>query len=305
MDPLDHRTIADPSRGNSSLGDSSLAGRPFVKMNGLGNEILILDLREHPVEVSPEAAHALARADVLPFDQTMVLYPPQRADTAAFVRILNNDGSEASACGNGTRCIAAYETERTGLPHTLFESRAGLLDCTVREDGLVSVDMGAPRLEWAQIPLSHDVGDTSSVIVPGFEALGSAAMASMGNPHATFFVADADVVDVDGQGAALERHPLFPERANISFASFVSADHIKLNVWERGAGRTLACGTAACAAGVNAVRTGRSGPMVTVSLPGGDLKIHWRAEDGHVLMTGPVAHEFTGILTTDMLHERA
>lgn len=288
MDPLDHRTLAH---------------RPFVKMNGLGNEILILDLRAHPVEIPPETARALARPEALPFDQAMVLYPPQRDDTAAFVRILNNDGSEASACGNGTRCIAAYEAERTAVPHMLFESRAGLLDCTVRDDGLVSVDMGAPRLDWAQIPLAHDVGDTSHVIVPGFEALGPAVMASMGNPHATFFVDDADAVDLDRLGPALEHHALFPERANISFASFTSADHIKLHVWERGAGRTLACGTAACAAGVNAVRTARAGRSVVVTLPGGDLRIQWREADGHVLMTGPVAHEFSGILTPEMLGE--
>lgn len=292
MDPLDHRPLA-----NATLADCS-----FVKMNGLGNEILVLDLRENPVEIAPETARALARPTALPFDQAMVLYPPRRAGTAAFVRILNNDGSEASACGNGTRCIAAYEAERTGSSHMLFESRAGLLDCTVRDDGLVSVDMGAPRLDWAQIPLSHDVGDTSQVIVPGFEALGPAVMASMGNPHATFFVPDADAVDVEKLGAALEHHPLFPERANISFASFISPDHIKLHVWERGAGRTRACGTAACAAGVNAGRTGRAGRIVTVILPGGDLRIHWRAEDGHVLMTGPVAHEFKGTVTADMLH---
>ncbi len=280
-----------------------LAHRPFVKMNGLGNEILVLDLRDAPVEVSPAAARALARAHVLPFDQAMVLYPPQRADTVAFVRILNNDGSQSSACGNGTRCIAAYEAQRTGTPHMVFESAAGLLDCTVRPDGLVSVDMGAPRLGWAEIPLARDVDDTRAVLVPGFEALGPAAMASMGNPHATFFVPDADAVDVEGLGAALEHHPLFPERANIAFASFIAPNHIRLHVWERGAGRTRACGTAACAAGVNAVRTGRAGRETTVTLPGGDLHIHWRESDLHVRMTGPIAFEFTGALTAEMLDE--
>lgn len=280
-----------------------LAHRPFVKMNGLGNEILVLDLRENPVEMTPAAARALARRHVLPFDQAMVLYPPKRADTVAFVRILNNDGSQSSACGNGTRCIAAYEAGRTGLSHMVFESAAGLLDCTVHPDGLVSVDMGAPRLDWADIPLSHDVGDTSAVPVPGFEALGPAAMASMGNPHATFFVPDAGKVDVDGLGAALEHHPLFPERANIAFASFPAPDHVLLHVWERGAGRTRACGTAACAAAVNAVRTGRAGRQTRITLPGGDLHIHWREHDHHVLMTGPVEHEFDGILSPGMLDE--
>ena len=283
----------------------ALDNRPFVKMNGLGNEILVLDLRIDPVEVPPAAARALARPSVLPFDQAMVLYPPRRADTAAFVRILNNDGSLSAACGNGTRCIAALEAERTGTPHVLFESEAGLLDCTVRPDGQVKVDMGAPRLGWQEIPLARDVGDTAWVLVPGFESLGPAVMVSMGNPHAVFFVEDADAMDVEGLGAALEHHPLFPERANISFASLTAPDRILLHVWERGAGRTRACGTAACATGVAAVRTGRTGRAVTVTLPGGPLEIEWRESDGHVLMTGPVEHEFAGTLTPAMLDEAA
>lgn len=284
---------------------ADLAHRPFVKMNGLGNEILILDLRGSPAEVSPDAARALARPDVLPFDQAMVLYNPRREGTCAFVRILNNDGSESAACGNGTRCIATYEAEASGSSHMLFESPAGLLDCTVQPDGLVRVDMGAPRLEWQEIPLSHTVADTSAVLMPGFEQLGPAAMASMGNPHATFFVPDANAVDVDRLGAALEAHELFPEKANISFASLIEPDHILLHVWERGAGRTRACGTAACAAGVNGVRTGRTGRQVTVTLPGGDLKIHWRESNGHVEMTGPTEFEFAGKITAGMLNGAA
>ncbi|MFG1181628.1 diaminopimelate epimerase [Xanthobacter sp. V7C-4] len=282
-----------------------LANRPFVKMNGLGNEILVLDLRADPVEVPAAAARALARPSVLPFDQAMVLYPPRREGTAAFVRILNSDGSFSAACGNGTRCIAALEAERTGAPHALFESEAGLLDCHVRPDGQVEVDMGAPRFDWRDIPLSRDVGETAQVIVPGFEALGPASLVSMGNPHAVFFVPDANSVDVERLGAALEHHPLFPERANISFASLTAPDRILLHVWERGAGRTRACGTAACATGVSAARTGRTGRSVTVTLPGGDLEISWREADGHVLMTGPVEHEFSGTLSPAMLEEAA
>lgn len=282
-----------------------LAHRPFVKMNGLGNEILVLDLRADAVEVSPAAARALARPGVLPFDQAMVLYPPRREGTAAFVRILNNDGSVSAACGNGTRCIAFLEAERTGAPHVLFESEAGLLDCVVQPDGQVEVDMGAPRFGWRELPLARDVGDTAAVAIPGFEALGPACLVSMGNPHAIFFVPDADAVDVERLGAALEHHPLFPERANISFASLTAPDRILLHVWERGAGRTRACGTAACATAVAAVRTGRAGRDVTVTLPGGDLVIRWRESDGHVLMTGPVEHEFAGILTAAMLEEAA
>lgn len=277
-----------------------LAHRRFVKMNGLGNEILVLDLRADPVEVSPAAARALARPHVLPFDQAMVLYPPRRADTAAFVRILNRDGSLSSACGNGTRCIAAYEAEASGAGRVRFESEAGLLDCRIAPDGQVSVDMGPPHFGWTEIPLSRDVGDTAAVAIPGHEALGPAVMVSMGNPHAVFFVADADRVDVEGLGAALEHDPLFPERANISFASLKGPDHLLLHVWERGAGRTRACGTGACAAAVAAARTGRTGRRVTVTLPGGDLRIDWRA-DGHVEMTGPAAFEFEGEITPAML----
>jgi len=284
---------------------SPLAHRPFVKMNGLGNEILVLDLRDEPVEVTPAEARALARPTVLPYDQAMVLYPPRQPGTAAFVRILNNDGSESAACGNGTRCIAALEAERTGTPHVRFESAAGLLDCVVNADGSVSVDMGPPRLGWREIPLARDVGDTAAVLIPGFEALGPASLVSMGNPHAVFFVADADAVDLERLGPALEHHPLFPERANISFASPIGADAFLLHVWERGAGRTRACGTAGCATAVSAARTGRAGRTVRVELPGGALALEWRAGDDHVLMTGPVAHEFRGALTPAMLEEAA
>ncbi len=281
-----------------------LAHRRFVKMNGLGNEILVLDLRTDPVEVPAAAARALARPGVLPFDQAMVLYPPRRADTRAFVRILNSDGSPSAACGNGTRCIAALEAEASGEPRVRFESEAGLLDCRLEPDGRVSVDMGPPRFGWHEIPLARDVGDTQAVAIPGHEALGPASLVSMGNPHAVFFVPDAAAVDVEGLGAALEHHPLFPERANISFASLTAPDRILLHVWERGAGRTRACGTGACAAAVSAMRTGRTGRAVTVTLPGGDLDIVWR-HDGHVVMTGPVAYEFSGELTPAMLGEAA
>jgi len=282
-----------------------LAHRRFVKMNGLGNEILVLDLRADPVEVSPAAARALARPGVLPFDQAMVLYPPRRPQTRAFVRILNSDGSLSAACGNGTRCIAALEAELAGDAHVVFESEAGLLDCRVEADGRVSVDMGAPRFGWRDIPLARDVGETTAVVIPGFEQLGPASFVSMGNPHAVFFVADADKMEVERLGAALEHNLLFPERANISFASLKGPKHILLHVWERGAGRTRACGTGACATAVAAARIGRAGRRSTVTLPGGDLDILWRESDGHVVMTGPVAFEFSGEIAPAMLGEVA
>ncbi|TCT05159.1 diaminopimelate epimerase [Aquabacter spiritensis] len=283
----------------------SLAGRHFVKMNGLGNEILVLDLRDDPAEVTPAAARALARPGVLPFDQAMLLYPPRGGEAAASVRILNSDGSESGACGNGTRCIAALEAARTGDMHPVFESAAGRLDCTVHPDGSVSVDMGVPHFGWREIPLASDVGATEAVRMPGYDLLGPASFVSMGNPHAVFFVPMADAVDVAATGAALEHDPLFPERANISFAEMLAPDHILLHVWERGAGRTRACGTAACATAVAAARTGRAGRRVRVTLPGGDLTIAWREADGHVVMTGPVAHDFSGVLTPAMLADAA
>ncbi|MFH1557302.1 MAG: diaminopimelate epimerase, partial [Pseudomonadota bacterium] len=169
----------------------------------------------------------------------------------------------------------------------------------------VTVDMGAPHLDWKHIPLAHAVADTSAHVLAGYEALGPANFVSMGNPHAVFFVPDADAVEVETLGFALEHDPLFPARANISFAQMLSPEHILLHVWERGAGRTRACGTAACATAVAAVRTGRSGRDGRVTLPGGDLSVSWRQADGHVLMTGPVAYEFSGVLTPAMLAEAA
>ncbi|MCK0197536.1 diaminopimelate epimerase [Ancylobacter sp. 6x-1] len=282
---------------------ATLANRPFVKMNGLGNEIVVLDLRADPVMVPPQEARALARPEALPFDQIMALYPPKRAGTDAFVRIINADGSEAGACGNGTRCIALYESVRTGRDHLVFESPAGLLDCRMVPDG-ITADMGAPRFGWQEIPLAHAVAHTDAVDLT-LENLSSPALANVGNPHATFFVDEAEAVDLARLGPLLERHELFPDRANIGIARLLAPDHIRLDVWERGAGLTRACGSAACAAAVNAMRTGRSpradNRPVRVSLPGGDLFIVWRAADDHILMTGPAETEFEGVLAPDML----
>ncbi|HSI39971.1 MAG TPA: diaminopimelate epimerase [Xanthobacteraceae bacterium] len=280
---------------------AALANRPFVKMNGLGNEIVVLDLRDDPLDVPPAEARALARPGVLPFDQIMALYPPVTPGTAAFVRIVNADGSEAGACGNGTRCIALYEAGRTGRDHVVFESVAGPLDCQVAAAG-ITVDMGAPRFGWADIPLAGPVPDTAAVDLPGAPPeLGPAALVDVGNPHAVFFVGDLTAHDLGRFGPVLERHALFPDRANISLAQLVGPDHLLLAVWERGAGLTRACGSAACAAMVAAVRAGLTGRRARVSLPGGDLVVAWREEDGHIVMTGPAETEFAGRLTAAML----
>jgi diaminopimelate epimerase len=278
-----------------------LADRPFRKMNGAGNAIIVLDLRADAVVIPPDEVRAVAAR--VPFDQMMVLYPARTPGTDAFVLILNQDGSESGACGNGTRCIAQVLFEDslftgTGKATLLFETRAGLLTCCRAEGGLITVDMGPPRLKWDEIPLAEPFADTRAIeleIGPrGAPILHSPAVVNMGNPHAIFWVDDIEAIDLARVGPLLEHHPLFPERANISLAQVLDRGHVRLKVWERGAGLTLACGSAACATVVAAARTRRTGRKATVSLPGGDLRIDWREEDGHVLMTGPVEHEFEG-----------
>ncbi|MGA0563998.1 diaminopimelate epimerase [Ancylobacter sp. VNQ12] len=283
---------------------AALENRPFVKMNGLGNEIVVLDLRDAPLMVPPEEARALARPEVLPFDQIMALYPPKTEGTSAFVRIINADGSESGACGNGTRCIALYEAGRTGRDHLVFESVAGLLDCRIAGEA-ITADMGMPHFGWHDIPLAGPVADTRAIELQAGPAdapvLRGPAVVNVGNPHAIFWVDDIDAVDLAHYGPELEHHPIFPERANISLAQFVGPDHIRLKVWERGVGLTRACGSAACAAAVAAARLGLAGRRVTITLPGGDLVIDWRESDDHILMTGPAEFEFDGRLSAAML----
>ena len=278
---------------------SALANHAFVKMNGIGNEIVVVDLRHEKATVSPAEARAAARPEGAPFDQLMVLHAPRTPGTDAFVRIYNNDGSEAGACGNGMRCVADIVFKETGKSALTFETRAGLLNCWKGAVPLVStVDMGKPRLAWNEIPLAEEVDDTRAIdlqIGPiDNPILRSPAVVSMGNPHAIFWVDDVHGYDLAELGPLLEHHPIFPERANISLAQVVSRQHIVLRTWERGAGLTRACGSAACAAAVAAARLQRTGRAVTVTLPGGDLRIEWRERDDHVLMTGPVAYEYEG-----------
>jgi diaminopimelate epimerase len=274
---------------------SALADRNFVKMNGLGNEIVIVDLRRAPNEISAAEAAAAARQE--PYDQLMALYPP-RAGTDAFVRIYNNDGSEAGACGNGMRCVAALVGAGTGRETLQFETSAGLIPCWQADGGLFTVDMGAPRFRWDEIPLSRPMPDTRAIDLRFGPAdapiLQSPAAVNMGNPHAVFWVGDVAAYDLRTIGPQLEHDPLFPERANITLAATPARDRVVIRTWERGAGLTKACGSAACAAAVAAARLGRTGRKVTVTLPGGDLTIDWREGDDHVLMTGPVEYERNG-----------
>ena len=278
---------------------SALSGHAFVKMNGLGNEIVVVDMRGAPAAITAADARAAATPQGASYDQMMALYPPRTGDTDAYVRIYNNDGSEAGACGNGMRCIAELMFRETGKDALTFETPAGLLNTWKGAAPLVStVDMGAPRFSWNEIPLAEEFADTRCIelqIGPiDKPILHSPSALSMGNPHAIFWVADVIAYDLARFGPLLENHPIFPERANISLCAVTSREHIVVRTWERGAGLTKACGSGACAAAVAAARLKKTGRAVTVTLPGGDLKIEWRERDDHVLMTGPVAFEYEG-----------
>ena len=277
---------------------SALANQAFAKMNGIGNEIVVVDLREKSAAVSAEEARAVASPAGVHYDQLMVLQPPRLKGTEAFIRIYNNDGSEAGACGNGMRCVARRLFEATGQTAATFETKAGLLNCWQGADGLYTVDMGPPKFGWKDIPLAEEFRDTRYIElqVGPIDAplLHSPSVVSMGNPHAIFWVDDLNAYDLGRFGPLLENHPIFPERANITLAHIVDRDHISIRTWERGAGLTKACGSAACAAAVAAARLKRANRTVKISLPGGDLTIEWREGDDHVLMTGTAAFEFEG-----------
>lgn len=290
---------------------SALAGRPFLKMNGVGNEIIVLDLRGGGPAVSPREARAIARGEGLAYDQLMVLHDPRTPGSDAFMTIFNNDGSQSGACGNGTRCVAWALTRGAPRERVVLETRAGLLECRRVGPERFTVDMGAPRFGWRDIPLARDAGDTRAIDIANDHArgLGPFCAVDMGNPHAVFFVEDAMGVDLARIGPALENDPLFPERANISIAQVLDAPaeraRILLRVWERGAGMTRACGSAACATLVAAARTGRTGRAADVELPGGTLRIEWRESDSRVLMTGDVELEFEGRFDAALFAEPA
>lgn len=270
----------------------------FAKMNGLGNEIIVADMRGRTDGVSPAAALALAADPQTRFDQIMAIRDPRTPGTSNFVNILNADGSPAQACGNGMRCVVQALASETGRTAFTFETAAGLLEAREHEDGRISVDMGRPRFGWEEIPLAEEFRDprTIELQIGPIDApvLHSPSVVSMGNPHAVFWV-DEDVwsYDLERFGPVLENHPIFPERANITIANVTARDALTIRTWERGAGLTKACGSAACAAAVLAARTGRAGRAVTVTVPGGPLDIVWRGDD-HVIMTGPAEWEFSG-----------
>lgn len=277
----------------------------FAKMNGLGNKILVVDMRGRPDAVTLAAAIALNADPATQFDQIMAIHDPKAQGTDAWIDILNSDGSKAQACGNGTRCVVQALAAETGKKAFTFQTVAGILNAVEQADGTISVDMGKPVFEWDKIPLAEEFYDTSRIelqIGPiDNPVLHSPSVASMGNPHAIFWV-DRDVMSFDlGRfGPLLENHPMFPEKANITLAEVTSPSSITTRTWERGAGLTLACGSAACATAVSAARTGRTGRDVTIKVASspnaGSLSIEWRERDDHVIMTGPAEWEWSGMV---------
>jgi diaminopimelate epimerase len=262
----------------------------------------VLDLRDEAFLPTPAEARSIHRAPGLDYDQLMVMSDPRRAATLAYVTIYNNDGSLSGACGNGTRCVADRLARETGADSLVIETAAGLIAGERLGPWTYRVDMGAPRLGWNQIPLAHFVADTRKVDVPldGAPDIGPASVVDMGNPHAVFFVGDVAAIDLERWGPRFETHPLFPEKANISFAEVKARDRIALRVWERGVGATLACGSAACATLVSAARLGLTERAARIELPGGELSIEWRESDDRVLMTGPVEFERDVVLEAGM-----
>jgi len=268
------------------------SGRPFMKMHGLGNDFVVIDQRGAEPFVTAALARALGdRHRGVGFDQLAVI----EEDAGADVRLTfwNADGSTAGACGNATRCIARWEMARRGVGSLTLRTGRGVLHARDAGAGLTAVNMGAPILDWREIPLAEDV-DTLHLPIPG-----DPVATGMGNPHCTFFVEDAGAVDLAAFGPAQERHPLFPERTNVQVVSVLGPDRLRMRVWERGAGITLASGSSSCAVAVAAARRGLAGRSVTLVLDGGEIAADWR-EDG-VWMTGPTAHVFDGVLSPAFL----
>ena len=276
----------------------------FTKMHGLGNDFVVIDGRNAPLNVplgiGPVEARAIGdRRRGVGFDQLLILEPATDGTADLFMRIRNPDGSEAEACGNGTRCVAAKVMDETGRDTLNIETVVGVLETSRAPDGLVTVDMGPANLGWAEIPLAEDMDTLSLPIELG--PLATPVAVNIGNPHMIFFVDDAEAIDIATLGPELERHPLYPDRTNVEVCSLLGPDKMRMRVWERGAGITQACGSGTCAAAVAAHRRGLTGRKVEAILDGGPLLIEWR-DDGHVAMTGPVATSFSGVLDPALLN---
>jgi diaminopimelate epimerase len=269
----------------------------FTKMHGIGNDFVVLDRRAQPGPLDPALVRAIGdRHTGVGFDQLMVLEPPRSAGSVAAYRIYNVDGSEARQCGNGLRCLVAWlHRERPLAGPVRLDGPAGPVRCEVLPDGRIRADMGVPRFEPAAVPFLADAeaeADAHALDVAGEPV--AIGIASMGNPHALLEVPDVDAAPVARLGPAIERHPRFPDRANVGFAQVMDCHAIRLRVHERGAGETLACGSGACAAAAILIRRGRVASPVAVTLPGGTLEIDWPGGDAPLWMVGPAAFVFEG-----------
>lgn len=272
-------------------------------MHGLGNDFVVIDDREGTLNLGAAEARVIGnRRTGVGFDQLLILERPKNNRADVFMRIRNPDGSEARACGNGTRCVASVIMDELGRETITVETVAGFLDSARAVDGRVTVNMGPANLDWKDMPLAEET-DTLNLGI-SVDGLADPVGVSIGNPHAVFFVDAVDDVDLESVGPTLEHHPIFPERANIEIAEILEPDHLRMRVWERGAGITRACGSGACAVAVAAHRRGLSGRKVAVDLDGGPLGIEW-LEDGDVLMTGPVATSYQGRLDPSLLASAA
>ena len=282
------------SGGASGHINGAMDAIPFIKMHGLGNDFVVVDARARAF--APDAAQVQALADRrtgVGCDQLIVIENPVNGLADAFMRIRNADGGEVAACGNAARCVAALLMRERGRRHAVIETAAGLLDAKAADDGLIAIDMGRVRCDWRDIPIAEAADTLHLGIAAG--PLRDPVAVNVGNPHTVFFVEDAERATIELFGPVVERHPLFPQRTNVEAVQVLSRDRIRLRVWERGVGLTRACGTGACAAAVAAGRRGLADRGVTVVLDGGSLRIDWLRDD-HVLMTGPVATSFTGVL---------
>ena len=269
----------------------------FIKMHGLGNDFVIIDARDRTVPLPRDTVCAIAdRRRGLGCDQLIRLEPSCVGDV--FMRIWNPDGSEAESCGNATRCVARLMMEETGTNDAGIETVSGLLASRKGAANMIDVDMGVPRLGWRDIPLAGPADTLALDLGPG--APTPAACVNLGNPHAVLFVDDCDAIDLAATGPLLENSPCFPERANISFATVSTPSRVRARVWERGAGATLACGSAACAIAVAGSLRGLAGRRMSVSLPGGELELDWR-ENGHVHMAGPACLVCRGTLSPELV----
>ncbi|MCB9995950.1 MAG: diaminopimelate epimerase [Rhodospirillales bacterium] len=263
----------------------------FQKMHGLGNDFVVVHA-DKGAFAAEQVKHIANRRRGIGCDQLLVIEPAQKQGADIFMRIYNPDGTEAQACGNGTRCVAHYWMRENGKDECIIETVAGLLACHRAANDMVQVDMGVPRLGWQDIPLAEEKDTLHLGVMSG--ELHDPVAVNVGNPHTIFFVDNVDRVDVAGLGSQVERHVLFPDRTNVEFAQVQGPEKIRVRVWERGTGVTQACGSGACATMVAAVRRGLTGRKAEIILDGGSLFLEWRAEDDHVLMTGPAAYVFSG-----------